>query len=258
MAYDEVHVPLFASSMFINSSIRGLFGDAAQEMDYSIGQIMDYLKEIGIENDTLVFFTSDNGPWLDQTINGGSPGPFYCGKGSTWEGGFREPAVAYWPGKIAPAVNNDMASTLDLLPTILDIVGVNLPDVTLDGISIASTLLNGSAIPREWYYYYRDHTLYAVRYNQYKAHFYTRSGFGEDPPLAHNPPLLFDLNNDYGEQWPLNTTQPIYAQIVSTIEQQASAFSKSLIPGPPELDYVTGPQIAPCCNQETDCVCGPW
>ncbi len=141
MAYDEVHVPLFASPKFQNTSLRGLFGDAVAEMDNrldgthhklrwnplrfnvdfipicevlkrcSIGVIVNKLQQLGIQDNTFVFFTSDNGPWLEQLINSGSAGLFRGGKGSTWEGGMREPAIAYWPGKIAPGtVNMDIAS----------------------------------------------------------------------------------------------------------------------------------------------------
>ena len=100
LAHSLSHVPLFASNNFMGTSERGLYGDVIEEIDWSVGQILDKLKTLGIAENTFIFFTSDNGPWLVQGEEGGSAGLLREGKGSTWEGGMREPAIAWWPGRI--------------------------------------------------------------------------------------------------------------------------------------------------------------
>lgn len=113
------HVPLFASEKFKGKSARGLYGDTVEELDWSVGQILETLREEKLDKNTLVFFTSDNGPWLQKKGNGGFAGLFYESKGSTWEGGYRVPAIAQWKGKIKPGVTREMASGMDLFNTCL-------------------------------------------------------------------------------------------------------------------------------------------
>jgi len=253
MAYDEVHVPLFASPNFVNTSRRGSFGDALQEMDASIGLITAYLKKLGIDQNTLIIFTSDNGPWLGQGLDGGSAGLFYEGKGTTWEGGVREPAVARWPGVIPPgSVNFEVTSTMDIFATALEIAGVSLPaDRIIDGKSLMP-IFKGEKSQHEVYFLYRQHDLQAVRYGPYKAHFITRSGFGEEPPVYHDPPLLFQIEWDPSEKYPLNTTS--YPDVLLAINQAVALHKATLIPGPPQLNP-QDPFAMPCCHLLTECTC---
>jgi arylsulfatase A-like enzyme len=257
MAYDEVHVPLFSSPKFANTSSRGLFGDAMNEMDDSIGQILDKLVQLGIDNNTLVFFTSDNGPWLEQEIDGGSAGPFKEGKGSTWEGGLREPAIAWWPGTIAPRTfTKSVATTMDIFATFLDFAGVPLPnDRIIDGKSIKSILLgNLTAKIHDYLFFYRDDQIYAVRYGPYKAHYITRSGFGLEPPEYHNPPLLFNVEQDPSENYPLDTTIPLYQQVLANITVGVAQHNANLIKAEPQLPKIDPIGTAPCC--QSTCLCG--
>lgn len=262
MAYDEVHVPLFTSPEFANATRRGLFGDAILEMDTSIGNLLQEIETLGISQNTFIFFTSDNGPWLDQQLNGGSAGLFYGEKGETWEGGFREPAIAYWPGVVAPGtISYQITSSMDLFPTVLDLAGIPLPDDrVIDGISLVPLLTqtNTSEFNRTCYFLYRQHTLQAARCGPYKAHYITRCGFCPDPPTVQNPPLLYDVEQDPGEKYPLNVTLPMYAAILESINQAVAEHNQNVVPGVPQLDP-QDPLVAPCCNKEyvpgEECVC---
>src|SRR5690606_19759858 len=122
------HVPLFASPQFKGRSARGIYGDVVEELDWSVGRVLEALRENGIAKNTLVVFTSDNGPWLTQGLQGGSTGLLRDGKGSTWEGGMRVPAIAWWPERIRPGVTSEPASTMDLFSTGLSLAGAALPE----------------------------------------------------------------------------------------------------------------------------------
>ena len=149
LAYTFPHIPLHAGKAFRGRSPRGLYGDVVEEIDWSVGQILDTLRDEGLAESTLVVFTSDNGPWLIQQLRGGSAGLLREGKGSTWEGGMRVPCLAWWPGTIAPGRTTlGLASELDLLPTCLDLAGVKVPDDRpLDGVSLAPLLRRGRPEP---------------------------------------------------------------------------------------------------------------
>src|SRR5262249_26403441 len=119
-AHTYPHVPLFASKKFSGTSSRGLYGDVVEELDWSVGQVLDTLLKLKLEKKTFVFFTSDNGPWLVKGLAGGSAGLLSEGKGSTWEGGMREPGIAWWPGKIkAGTTTHELACSMDLFNTCL-------------------------------------------------------------------------------------------------------------------------------------------
>jgi len=193
------HVPLFRSGEFENASRRGLYGDVVEELDANVGRVLDALRDGGLAEDTLVVFTSDNGPWLTQGLQGGSAGLLRDGKGSTWEGGMRVPGIAWRPGMIAPGVTAELASTLDLLPTVCALAGVAPPaDRPLDGYDLAP-LLRGEPSPREEMFYYRGPDLYAVRHGRWKAHLVTRPGYGPGEREEHDPPILYDLEADPSE-----------------------------------------------------------
>ena len=255
LAYDEAHVPLFASAEFRNTSLRGFYGDAMQEMDASIGTVLAKIKDLGLDDNTLVFFTSDNGPWLGQELAGGSAGMFRGGKGETWEGGFREPAIARWPGKIAPGtVSMEVASSMDLLPTFFSLANVSVPtDRVIDGHDISDILFGNGKSKTENYFFYRQKTLHAVRHGAFKAHYVTRSGFGADAPVTHDPPLLFNVEQDPGEQYELDAST--HADVLAAIAQVVADHKANMVEGAPTLDKQSL-SVMPCCNKAAgQCFC---
>ena len=134
-AHTFPHIPLYTNARFEGTSKRGLYGDVVEEIDWSVGEVLKALREHGLDDNTFVIFTSDNGPWLTERENGGSAGPLKDGKGTWWEGGFRVPAICWMPGKIAPAINDEMMATMDLYPTFLAMAGIERPEgVVLDGV----------------------------------------------------------------------------------------------------------------------------
>ncbi len=215
------HVPLFASDQFRGTSRRGLYGDVVEELDWAVGRILETLHREGLAKKTLVFFTSDNGPWLIMNQQGGSAGPLRGGKGSTWEGGMREPGIAWWPGRIpAGVVNTNMACMLDLFPTVLRLADADLPaDRILDGQDLAGTLFRGAALPPRPFFYYRGTRVFAARRGEWKLHLFTQKGYGQAAPDAHDPPLLFNLNVDPGERFDVAKDHPdIVADLLKAIE----------------------------------------
>ena len=221
------HIPLFASKDFKGKSPRGLYGDVVEELDWSVGEILKTLRELKLAERTLVMFTSDNGPWLIMRLNGGSAGLLRGGKGSTWEGGMREPTIAWWPGVIRPGtLCTQLASTLDVLPTCAALAGVKLPtDRTYDGANLMPALTEGKSI-RDVMYFYRGEQLYAVRKGPWKLHFTTQAGY-RDKPHKHDPPLLFHLDNDPSEQFDLAKKNPA---VVEEIKNLAAAHKKTVKP----------------------------
>ena len=164
--------------------------------------MLDALRSAGIERNTLVLFTSDNGPWLPFRDHGGSAGPLRQGKGTTWEGGVRTPAIFWWPGTVRPAVVTGIGSGLDLLATAASLSGARLPsDRTLDSVDLTPAL-KGGVSPREELFFYWDSELRAVRKGRFKAHFITSGAYDDpEPRVVHDPPLLFDLSVDPGERY---------------------------------------------------------
>lgn len=166
LAHNLPHVPLFVGDKFKGKTKRGLYGDVIEEIDWSVGEVMSALKRNNLEDNTLVIFTSDNGPWLSYGNHSGSALPYREGKGTSWEGGTRVPCIMQWPGKIpANTVCKSMAMTIDLLPTIAKITGAPLPKNNIDGLDIWP-LLSGAPDaknPHEAYaFYYANNQLQAV------------------------------------------------------------------------------------------------
>ena len=231
------HVPLFASAEFKGRSPRGLYGDVVEELDASVGRVLQKLRDLQLDKNTLVLFTSDNGPWLRQNLNGGSAGLLKDGKGGTWEGGMREPAIAWWPGRIAPArVSRDLVSTLDIFATLHSLAAVPLPtDRPLDSFDLSPVLFATGPSARESFFYYRGFRLMAVRKGPWKAHFMTQaSTAAADNTLEqHDPPLLYNLDVDPSESQNVAEQNP---QIVAELKQTAAEHSRTVIAGPPQLD----------------------
>ncbi len=229
-AHTYPHVPLFASKQFRNASARGLFGDVVEELDWSVGQVLNALRKHGLDKNTLVFFTSDNGPWLVKDLAGGSAGPLRDGKGSTWEGGMREPGIAWWPGKIkAGVVNSEIACSMDLFCTCLTLAKVPIPsDRIIDGVDMTPMLLGKGPSQRDLMIYYNGDELYAIRKGPYKAHFITFTGYSKEEPQKHEPPLLFHLPSDPGERFNVAAAHP---DVIAEIQQELAKFRTNLVPG---------------------------
>jgi arylsulfatase A len=207
------HVPLFVSDKFAGKTNRGLFGDVIAEIDWSVGQILEALEKHGLTDQTLVLFSSDNGPWLSYGNHAGSAGPLREGKGTVWEGGHRVPTLARWPGKIpAGSECRELCGTIDVLPTLAKLAGGSAPsDRIIDGSDIWPLLAdekNGKS-PHDAFYYYWDNGLEAVRSGNWKLHlphaYRTLAGppgkDGEPGPYkqARTELALFDLATDVGE-----------------------------------------------------------
>lgn len=220
-AHTFPHVPLHASARYKGTSPRGLYGDVVEELDWSVGHVLQTLRELGLAQNTLVFFTSDNGPWLTQRQNGGSAGLLRDGKGSTWEGGMREPGIAWWPGRIrAGQVTTALAGTMDLFPTFVRLAGGEIPkDRVLDGVDMGPVLFGTGPGNRNIHFYYRGQRLMAVRKGPWKAHLITQDGYGKNIE-THDPPLLFQLEQDPSERFDVAKEHPdVVADLLAEIER---------------------------------------
>jgi len=230
LAHNLPHIPLYASDSFLETSPRGIYGDVVSEIDHGVGQILDTLKETGLAENTLVVFTSDNGPWLLFDTHGGSAGLLRDGKGSTFEGGMREPTIMWWPGTIEPKVQTELGTTMDLLPTFCSLAGVGIPeDRVLDGYDLSS-LLRGETTesPRQDVYYWRAEKLYAVRSGPWKAHFITEGRYGMGPKKqVHETPELYNLEHDPSEKYNVASRHP---DIVKRLQELAAKHEASIEP----------------------------
>jgi arylsulfatase A-like enzyme len=232
-AHTFPHVPLFASPDFKGKSRAGIYGDTVEELDWSVGQVLAALRREGLAENTLVFFSSDNGPWLIMGDQGGSAGLLKDGKGSTWEGGMRVPGIAWMPGRIKPGVTTDLATTMDLLPTALAMAGVPLPKgVTLDGIDLSPLLFDSRPLPQRPFFYYRGNQLFACRLGEWKAHFITQGGYNQPKPDQQEPPVLFHLGRDPSEKRNVAATHPV---VLDQIETAVKAHQSRIQPGLPQL-----------------------
>lgn len=232
LAYNLPHVPLFASEEFEGRSPRGIYGDVVEEIDNSVGRILATLKETGLDENTIVVFTSDNGPWLIMNQEGGSAGLLREGKGSTWEGGMREPTIFWAPGSIEPGIVTGLGSTMDLYTTFSDLAGVPIPDDrVVDGVDLSPTMFENKESPRKDMFYYRGDRLFAVRVGDFKAHFITQSGY-EPQATEHDPPLLYNLNVDPSEKFDIAADHP---EVIEEIKEVVRLHNEKMVRGPDML-----------------------
>jgi arylsulfatase len=235
LAYHMPHVPLGVSEKFRGKSKRGLYGDTIEELDTAIGDIFAELKKLGLDDNTLVVFTSDNGPWTDKQIgdHGGSPGPFRGAKMTTWEGGWRVPGIVRWPGKVRAGETSDgIAATIDLLPTFAALSGVKLPAAKLDGFDLTDFLTTPNApSPRETFLYHNGARLTAVRHKDFKLVFARPAG-GEMPYMpnfvtGHIESLpqtqLYQLSTDPTESTDVSAKHPNVMKLINTIATNSRA-----------------------------------
>ena len=233
MPHTYPHIPLGASTKFRGKSKQGIYGDVVEELDWSVGEILASLKKHQLERNTLVLFSSDNGPWYQ-----GSPGPLRGRKGSTYEGGVRVPLIARMPGRVAAGkVCNGLASTMDMLPTIARLCGVAAPVNALDGIDIWP-LLSGRqpVIEREALLYFDGWNAQCIRKGNYKLHIsrYNSQVYSAPPaggrinlPLAH--PELYDLAADPNESYDIAPESPqIVKELTAALERLILTFPQEV------------------------------
>jgi len=223
------HVPLFAGPEFIGKSRQGLYGDVIEEIDYYTGVIMDELKKLGIDKNTIVIFSSDNGPWLEKHEHAGSALPLYEGKFTSFEGGMRVPCIVRWPKQIPAGKESSVVNTaMDIFPTLAAIAGAKLPDVELDGKN-ALTIWKAkkhSKTTHEYFFYAYD--AQAVRWGDWKYHKNQR--FTTTKTVSKiDSPALFNLNEDVGETKNVIDRYPeIAARLTEVLEKHLVSIRKKL------------------------------
>jgi arylsulfatase A-like enzyme len=247
LAHPMPHVPLFVSEKFAGKSNQGLYGDVIMELDWSVGRILQTLKQQGIGDKTMVIFTSDNGPWLSYGDHAGSAGRLRDGKTTTFEGGQRVPCIMRWPGSIPEGlVCREMATSMDLLPTLARLIGAPLPQRHIDGLDIwpLISVVPNATTPHEAFYYYDVWKLDAVRSGQWKLqlpHKYfsvVEPGSGGLPGQSawkYTGLSLYDLEHDPGEQHDVALEHP---EIVNNLVQLAAKARKNV--GDAEKKVVEG------------------
>ncbi len=261
LAHTMPHRPQAVSDGFRRRSAHGLYGDAVQEIDWSTGQILDTLQELGLSDRTFVAFTSDNGPWVPgsfkKRIRGGSTGGLRGSKGTTWEGGMRVPMVARWPGKLpAGEVRAGISSLMDFFPTFVELAGGKVPtDRVIDGRNILAFLQGKEGSPHhEFYYYFRTH-LFAIRSGDWKLHFFKRdlavSGKNVEKPVPCEPLELYNLAEDPAEETNVSAQHP---EIVERLSALARRFDQSIEPvmvlPPPTTSVYQGVTTGPPKNPQ--------
>lgn len=214
LAHTMPHVAIGASESFRGKSQRGLYGDVVEELDWSVGQVLDAIHECELDRNTIVLFTSDNGPWLSKREMGGSARPLRNGKGSAWEGGFRVPCIVWGPGRVpAGRASDEMVATLDVLPTLAGWAGAAVPaDRVIDGKDQGDLLTGASSHgARDSFCYHVRDNLHAVRRGRWKLALSDRREFHkyaqDDVPVT--TPQLFDLRDDVGETTDLAAQHPV-------------------------------------------------
>jgi arylsulfatase A len=229
LAHTMPHQPLAASKRFRGRSLRGLYGDAVETIDWGVGEILAALQKERLDRRTLVIFTSDNGPWLDLNQDGGSAGLLRGGKGSTYEGGVRVPFIARWPERLPRGyVSAGIASTMDIYTTLITLAGGRVPtDRVVDGKDILPLLEGKSGSPHERFFYYLARTVQAVREGKWKLRTIRVQG--------KEVTELFDLEADPSERFDLAASFP---EEVSRLKSLIDKEQKDVIPGPATDSFI--------------------
>lgn len=254
LPHPQPHVPLFVSDSKRNTQKRGLYGDVIHEIDASVGQILETLKENELEQNTIIIFTSDNGPWLSYGGHSGSSGIYREGKGTNWEGGHRVPAIVYFPKRIESNTRIDLpAMGIDWLPTLTDFTGSSLPEKKIDGESLVPLLtkMTSEAPHENFFFYYRTNELHAVRHKNWKfyvPHTYRslngKVGTNDGYPIPYDmneieTPVLFNLETDPEENRDVASENP---ELVAKISKIADSIRHVL---GDRLTGVKGSEVRP-------------
>jgi arylsulfatase A-like enzyme len=232
LAHSMPHVPPRASEAFKGKSARGIYGDSVEEMDWGMGELFAALRRIGLDENTLVIFVSDNGPALGKGAQGGSAVPLRGGKHSTWEGGVRVPFIARWPGRIsAGAAHDGIASLMDIYTTTIELAGGRVPsDRPVDGRNIMTMLQANGPSPHSTFIFYKMARLMAIRSGEWKLHFFRvkQRALPMDNVVKCDPPELYNLSGDIAEK--SNVTRD-HSDIVAKLTQEAEDFLETVVPG---------------------------
>lgn len=237
LAHSLPHVPLFASEQYLGSSERGLYGDVIEEIDWSVGQILNTLKQEGLDKNTYVVFTSDNGPWLVYNEQGGSSGSLFGGKGTSYEGGVRVPTIIWGPGNVKPGVVSKIGSTLDLLPTFCSLSNTEKPnDRIYDGFDLSPVLAGKDETPRNEMFYYHGDRLFAARKGDYKLYFYKNNPLGYPAKVERLDTLkLYNLAHDPSERFDIAAGN---AAVIAEIHELIAIHQSNLVIGETQLEKV--------------------
>lgn len=233
------HVPLHGAERFRGKSEQGRYGDIIMEIDWSVGEVLAALKRCGVDDNTLVIYTSDNGPWLSYGDHAGSALPLREGKGTTFDGGQREPCIMRWPGRIpAGSVCTETCASIDILPTVAGLAGAEVPkDRVIDGRDIWPLLSGqaGARTPHEAFFFIRGRNVEAVRSGSWKLHVEHKyrslvddGGTGGQPApyeMKTTKLALFDLGTDIGEQ---NNVAAEHPEVVARLKAMIEAFRRDL------------------------------
>jgi arylsulfatase A len=234
--YSMPHLPISTIDQFKDKSEGGLYGDVIENIDWSVGEVVKTLITNGIEDNTLIIFASDNGPWLElpermlqhgvQPWHQGTTGPLHGSKASTYEGGMRVPGIFYWKGQIpAGQISSDIVTTMDIFPTILDIAGVEKPaEKKFDGVNIMPFLKGETASPRTEFFYLRGRTIEAVRNGEWKLRYsnHRKEGVTEDDPIEAE---LYNMKHDLGEMY---NVAELYPDIVVGLMNRMQLKAKEM------------------------------
>lgn len=232
-AHTAVHVPLHPGKAFQGKSKNGKYGDWIQEMDYSTGKVMDTIRQLNLSKNTLVLFSSDNGPWLTQGDQAGLATPLRGGKGGTYEGGMREPTIAWWPGHIAAGTTCDVVTgNIDVLPTFVHLAGGSVPtDRKIDGVDISPLLLGkATESKRKVQYYFDGNQLQAVRSGPWKMAISPQREVNKlqgQPQTASKPPFpkLYNLDTDISETTDVASQHP---DVIKRLQKYVNDMDKDL------------------------------
>jgi len=278
MSYAKMHTALFNTWPFVNHSVHGRYGDNVEEMDWSVGQIMAAVEELGLKENTFVYFSSDNGPHLEEInsgeYHGGWKGIYKGGKGQSWDGGVRVPTIVSWRGHIpAGMLLDELTSTMDLLPTVAKLAEGDVPqDRIVDGKDLLPLLTNETKdSSHEFIFHYCGDQIHAVRYHPknngivWKAHlmtpkwtegtdYCTETGLCDchgERVTVHDKPLLFDVTNDPSENTPITADRPEYQEVMKHIYRAIKTHKESIESVPNQLEKYKNffhPTLQMCCN----------
>lgn len=230
LAHTMMHVPIYVSEEFAGKSRAGIYGDAVLEVDWSVGKIMETLRELRLDDNTMVVFTSDNGPWLQEGPLGGRALPLREGKMTAYDGGVRVPCIAYWKGQIKPIENTDVVSLLDWFPTVAHLSGGILPEVQLDGYNITGVLKrNGKRASEDYAYFRNNRDITDYRSGDWKISIPApgiKGNFWRASTEAHDT-LLFNLRGDIGERYNVYHKYPEKAkEILRKMQEYVGNFGE--------------------------------
>ena len=240
LAHSLPHIPLFCHPDFRGKSLGSLYGDVIEEIDWSVGQVLDTLRQTGLAENTVVVFSSDNGPWLTFKTHGGSAGPLRAGKGTTFEGGQRVPTIFWGPGIVKPGMVTEMGSTLDLMKTFSSMAGAESPsDRKMDSHDLSPVLSGEGKSPRTDFHYWTRAELHAIRSGKWKLHIKQRDPVNYGKAVVPEQPELYDLAADISEKYDVARDYP---EVVADLQAKLKAHLEDTADSDPDqlIDKIPG------------------